>query len=415
MNNAPRTLVMLAAGVVLLMAATLAADVVLSNSAISVVGPPTSWTGEVLRSEMTGAYPAGAAIRGYATVTGTAVHGSSVGGAGVYGASSSNTGVRGSSTSGDGGHFTSSGGYGVYAYTGGTNHWDHCVYASADGGFGVFASSRTNQGIRAVGGSESATGFPQPGGPWGVVGLGTSGGTWGSSVDNYGVYGTSTNYRGVYGNTNRSDRNYGLHTYDNIYSLNYHLTGASMQVAQNVGSEPLQPGDVVAFRGIRRLPPEDALTEEPEWAKVLQAPVVQIAKARQADGTGLAGVVYSRYVVTPDDLDGEYERIEGHRAQAEATDEAQQDEPREITPPGPAEPGDLVLIVVHGPAEVRVEPYQELIEPGDQLVAGGIEGHAAKALTRGDGSSPLSGTVFGTALERIDPERDTIYAYVAIQ
>ena len=51
MNNGSRPLVMLAVGVVLLMAAALAADVVLSSSAISVVGPPTSWSGDVLRSE----------------------------------------------------------------------------------------------------------------------------------------------------------------------------------------------------------------------------------------------------------------------------------------------------------------------------------------------------------------------------
>jgi hypothetical protein len=116
--------------------------------------------------------------------------------------------------------------------------------------------------------------------------------------------------------------------------------------------------------------------------------------------------------VRPDDLVEEHAHGDRYRSQPAVSSEAPQDEPREITPPGPVEPGDLVLIVVHGPAEVRVEPYQESIQVGDLLVAGGIEGHAAKALVGGDGLSPYPGTVLGTALERIDPKRDTIYAYV---
>ena len=98
MNNGSRPLVMLAVGVVLLMAAALAADVVLSSSSIRVIGPPTSWSGEVLRSEMTGAYPMAAAIRGYAPVSGYAVYGEAGGGYGVFGSSSSNAGISGAWT-----------------------------------------------------------------------------------------------------------------------------------------------------------------------------------------------------------------------------------------------------------------------------------------------------------------------------
>jgi hypothetical protein len=318
MADGSRTLAMLAVGVVLLMAATLAADVVLSSNTVSVTGNPPGASGALIHAELQGAGSSDVAIRGYVTANGIAIQG--------------------------------------------------------------FASSNA-----------------------GVVG---------SSGNSYGLSGESSSWYGVLGRTWRGDNNYGLYTSDNIYSLNIHTLGSIMQVAQNTGSEILLPGDVVAFRGIRRLQTGDGSADEPDWARTLGAPVVQVAKASVTDGTGVAGVVFSRYVVRPDDLDDEYRHRDRHRTQPAASKEAPQDEPREITPSGPTEPGDLVLIVVHGPAEVRVEPYQESIEPGDLLVAGGIEGHAAKALVGGDGLSPYPGTVLGTALERIDRERDTIYAYV---
>jgi len=415
MNIASRNLVMLAAGVVLLMAATLAADVVLSTSGIRVFGPPPTSTGAVLYAELQGSWPQAAAIEGYAPSTGSAVYGNAAGGVGVRGASSSNAGVLGFSSTGTGGVFLSEQGYGVYSYTTGTRIWDHGLYASANQGYGLFARSTTNQGIRAVADADALTGFPEPSGTWGVAGLGRNGGVWGSSKDWHGVYGNSANYLGVYGHTQRTDGNYGLYTPDNLSSNNYHITGAIMQVAENVGALELEPGDVVAFRGIRRPEPDGALTGDATWADVLEVPVVQVSKASETYGTGVAGVVFSRYVAQPRDL----ERTEDVAVRRDVRpDSSSQVEPRdspEITPPGPAEPGDLVLIVVHGPAEVRVQPYETSIEPGDLLVAGGIEGHAAKAVFGPDGQSPRTGNVFGTALERIDPEHETIYSYVTLK
>ena len=83
MNIASRNLVVLAAGVVLLMAATLAADVVLSTSGIRVFGPPPTSTGAVLYAELQGSWPQAAAIEGYAPSTGSAVYGNAAGGVGV--------------------------------------------------------------------------------------------------------------------------------------------------------------------------------------------------------------------------------------------------------------------------------------------------------------------------------------------
>jgi len=200
MNRGSRTLVMLAAGVVVLMAATVIADVVLSSNAIRATGNPPGASGVLIYAELQGAGPGEVAIKGYSAATGIAIHGAATNNAGVVG----------------------------------------------------------------------------------------------TSTHSYGLSGTSTNNSAIYGSTSRGDNNYGLVTLDNIYSLNYHLTGAVMQVAQNTGAEALRPGDVVTFRGVRRLQTGDDYADEPLWARSLGAPVVQVAKASVVDGTGVAGVVFSR-------------------------------------------------------------------------------------------------------------------------
>ncbi len=311
MNRGSRMLVMLAVGVVLLMAATLIADVVLSSNAIRATGNPPGASGALIYAELLGAGPLDVAIKGYSASSGVAIHG----------VSSSSAGV-----------------------------------------------------------------------------LGSSGNTY-----------------GVYGQTSRPDNNYGLYTSDNIYSLNYHKVGSIMQVAQNTGTEPLKPGDVVTFRGIRRLRTGDEYADEPLWARRLGAPVVQVAKASVVDGTGVAGVVFSRYQVMAEPMEqtASNEGAAASRARPDTKPPAGDWPP--ITRPGSVQPGELMLVVVHGPAEVRVEPYLGSVEPGDLLVTGAISGHAAKALVTGDGSGPPAGAVFAKALESVDPDSETIYAYVILQ
>jgi len=218
-----------------------------------------------------------------------------------------------------------------------------------------------------------------------VVGIGTSGGTWGSSWDYYGVYGTSHNYRGVYGNTSRSDRNYGLITYDNLYSLNYHTAGAIMNVAQNGGSEALEPGDVVVFSGISAP------------LETVGAPVVQVAKTQSANSTAVAGVVYQRF------------NIEA------LTEEPQAD--LEVTSEGPVEPGEYLLLVVQGPAQVKASALTGAIQPGDLLSTAGQVGHAIKSAEVSiEGiKTTVPGTVFGKALEPLDAGQRLIYVFVTLQ
>jgi len=321
MNRGSRTLVMLAAGVVLVMAATLTADVVLSNNTIRATGNPPGASGALIYAELQGAGPSDVAIKGYSAGTGVAVHGAATENAGVVG----------------------------------------------------------------------------------------------TSTDSYGLSGTSTYNSAIYGSTSRGDNNYGLFTLDNIYSLNYHLTGAVMQVAQNTGVEALRPGDVVAFRGIRRLRTGDEYADEPLWARKLGTPVVRVAKASVVNGTGVAGVVFSRYQVAAEPVEPIATDEQWATSKSRWETEWMGGDWPPITPSGPVPPGELMLVVVHGPAEVRVEPYLGSVEPGDLLVVGDISGHAAKALVGGDGGAPPTGAVFAKALEAVDPDRETIYAFVTLQ
>jgi hypothetical protein len=469
MTQGSRTLAVLAAGVVLLMAATLAADVVLSNNAVRVVGPPTAWTGEVLYSEMTGAYPVAAAIHGYAPVTGYAVYGEAVGGYGVLGTSSTDAGVRGNSGSGIGGHFTSSEGYGVYAYTTGTGTWDYGLYASAHQGFGLYVRSTLNQGIRAVAGADGLSGFSQPSGTWGVVGLGRNGGVYGSSKDSYGVYGISSNSMGVRGSSNGSAGDYGGYFtgsscrglyaggasgyYDAYFAGNVGIfveddirtngdiyaagskAGYVVDLARNDGSIPLQLGDVVVITG----------ATDPVLGEI---PVPTVRLADEAASTGVMGVV-DRMFATPADLKAMPQELREewlkllsrpmsteHPADAIVTAEqkAVSYGPDHGLPGTDVEshgrflsyaevefiaeamgrdagiaPGAYLGVVTLGAFKaVQVDASYGSILPGDLLVSAPTPGHAMRAV------DPLPGTIIGKALGSLEGGQGTVPVLITL-
>lgn len=343
---------------------------------------------------------ADAVLAGYAPATGTAFYADANGGAGLFGDSENSYGVWGSSNDSWGGYFTSGGGYGIRVNTNGTAHYDHGAYITAEGGYGVYAQSAQNQGVRGEAGN--VAGFPRPLGPVGVVGIGSSRGTYGSSnngsgvygtsIGNYGVWGQSANYRGVTGRTDRSDSNYGLYTPDNLYSFNYHTAGAMMAVMQNNGDATLSPGDVVVFSGVNRA------------VGAVDGPVVQVSRADEANSTAVAGVVYSRFNI--DAIDPGLESPDD----AAAT--------MDVTPAGSAAPGEFVLVVVQGPAEVRASAVASgSIAPGDLLASAASPGTAGRAAmtTTGGVETALPGTVFAKALETLDGDQEMIYVYVTLQ
>ncbi|RUA15368.1 MAG: hypothetical protein DSY55_06495 [Clostridia bacterium] len=341
-----------------------------------------------------------AALSSYTPATGTAMFAEASGGTGVEAHSTFNYAVRGSSTLSWGGYFTSQNGYGLRVDTQGTDHYDHGAFITSQGGYAVYAQSASNMGVRAEAGD--ITGIPKPLGPIGVVGLGQNRGVVGSSdsgmgmyassVTNYGVWGQSTEYRGVTGRTGRSDDNYGFYTPDNLFAKNYTVLNSIMLVMQNNSDAPLSPGDVVVFSGINR-------------NAAIDAPVVQVSKATRANSTAVAGVVFSRF------------NIDAVNPDLEPDDLAALSADLEVTPAGDAAPGEYVLVVVQGPAEVNVDALDASIQPGDLLATQGAAGMAGKAATMSiDGvKTTAPGAVFGKALEAVDGSRKKIYVFVTLQ
>lgn len=345
--------------------------------------------------------PTDAIVAGYAPATGTALYADANGGAGLFGDSENSYGVWGSSNDSWGGYFASTGGYGIRVDTNGPAHFDHGAYITSEGGYGIYAQSAENQAVRGEAGD--VTGVAQPLGPVGVVGRGANRGTYGSSEfgtglygisnNNYGLWAQSIDWRGATGRTNRSDNNYGLYTPDNLFSLNYNLAGAMMQVVQNGSTASIEPGDVVVFSGMS--------------APVLEGgmPVAQVARTTQANSSAVAGVVYSRFNV--DVLD-------------EKRDVSTPDNDLvtvEVTPAGSVAPGEYLLLVVHGPAPVRTDAPSSDIQPGDLLATSSQNGLATKATTveLNGVTTPIPGTVFAKALGPAPDDPTMTYVFVTLQ
>jgi hypothetical protein len=289
------------------------------------------------------------------------------------------------------------------------------VYGSGGTGPGVTGISVNDSGVYGETENED---YQNTAGVWGQVwsgdgaavrglkygdeGIAVYGTNWGStgsavvgdSINYIGVFGESDNYRGIYAKTNRSDHNYGLYTPDNIYSLNYHTTGAIMQVVQNSGETILEPGDVAVFDGIAT-----SITAG-------GSPIIQVAHATQANDTGVAGVFYQRFNATVLE-EGEHATATGEGMQTGIN----------VTSEGPIAPGEYLLLVVHGPTQVKVEAQREGVQTGELLAAGQTVGLAGKAPTvsLSGVKTTVPGTVFGKALESLGANRkEMIYVFVTL-
>jgi hypothetical protein len=183
-----------------------------------------------------------------------------------------------------------------------------------------------------------------------------------------------------------------LYTADNLYSLNFHTLGARMQIVQNGGSQPLEPGDLVVFHGI---------TDPLEAGG---SPIIQVALASDANSTAVAGVVYAWY---------DLQALTAERTVAGPTSPL----PSEITAERAAQPGEHLLIVVQGPARVKAGALNGAIQPGDLLAASGEPGLAGRAseITLDSVALALPGTVFAKALEALAEGQGYIYVFVTLQ
>ncbi|MFW5942752.1 MAG: hypothetical protein ACOCXI_13205 [Chloroflexota bacterium] len=350
-----------------------------------------------------------AVLAGNAPATGTALRAQANGGVGVFGTSEDNVAVWGGSENSWGGYFTSDLGSGLRVDAGGEEIFHYGAHVTSNRGYAVYAQSAQNQALRGEAGD--VTDFYTPLGAVGVVGIGANRGVYGSSdsgtgvygvsENNYGLWAQSINWRGVTGITSRSDNNYGFYTPDNLYSANINMAGALMQVMQNGDTEPLSPGDVVAFSGINHT------------VAAVDGPVVQVRQAGAANSTAVAGVVHSRF------------NIDAVNPDLQAPDDSAPDDSApahlaamEVTPPGPAAPGDYVLVVVQGPTQVKAGALSgDPIQPGDLLSAGADAGLAAKAqtITVDGAEATMPGAVFAKALEPLADRQEKIWVYVTLR
>lgn len=265
-------------------------------------------------------------------------------------------------------------------------------------GLRAYAMSETGANYGIVGASRSPDGYGgyyyNNGGGTGLLGKITDApggiGVKGLSTGGSGVYGDTDSGYGVYGSTDAASHNYGLFTPDNIYSLNYSLMGATMQVVQNAGSETLELGDVVAFSGISE-PLEDG-----------GSPVIQIVGSTDANSTAVAGVVFSRFNI---------------EAVTENMDPAQIAPGGEFTPAGLVAPGEYMLMVIQGPAQVKASAPASKIQPGDLLSSASETGYAGKAaeVNFNGVSAPAPGTILGKALETLKSDKALIYIFITLQ
>jgi hypothetical protein len=164
-----------------------------------------------------------------------------------------------------------------------------------------------------------------------------------------------------------------------------HITGTCSgcsiaAFACNTGQKPLEPGDVVAVRGITHT----------DWPITPMLVDVELAAGPDA----VIGVVSGRA-----ELDD---------------DEEEKDEVGLVPREGPAQPGEYLHIIVSGLAEVRASAVAAPIEPGMRLTAADVAGHARAVRTVEVQGVQIAenASVLGIALESLETGQDLIWALV---
>jgi hypothetical protein len=146
---------------------------------------------------------------------------------------------------------------------------------------------------------------------------------------------------------------------------------------QNVGATALEPGDIVAVRGVAH----------PELG---QAPVV-VEVSQAAGSDGIIGVVAGR-----------------------AELDKASDEPGLVPREGPAQPGDYVNIITGGLAQVKASALTAPIQEGARLTAAAETGYARPVKTVAvQGVQIAENTpILGVALESLEAGQDAIWVLV---
>jgi hypothetical protein len=190
------------------------------------------------------------------------------------------------------------------------------------------------------------------------IGDGVFGWSFGEREADVGVSGRGENGYGVYGFSYGTSE-WGLYTPDNLY-VGGSCTGCALRyVGYNASDVTLQPGDMVSAVGVTNL-------------KGMSTPVIKVAPTTTKSVLGVVAGYVEMYMVEA----GVNDAQPGAHFGAVG---------------GKAAPGDYLIIVVQGPAQVRAA--EAGIEAGD-LVYQAAEGVSARSV----------GPAIGMALDSVDSE-----------
>jgi hypothetical protein len=276
---------------------------------------------------------------------------------GVYG--------KGNGATGFGGRFESSNNHGVYATASGNFH------------YGAHIESTNGHSVYVTGGDDFG-----------------DAGVYVDQVAGDGVHVYAADNWGVYADTTASNNEWGLRTPDKLYvGTTMVSAGALTMVAQNGGQDRLEVGDVVAAAGVGA----------PFADSDVPIPLVRLADANYS---AVIGVVDSRFVV--EERVSEVER-DGRVEQVITLDSHSTE--------GAAAPGEYLLIVVLGAAEVKVDASAGAIAAGERLTVSEAGGQVRALQTRMvEGMTVTEGAPsIGYALEAPDTESGTVLVFVTLR
>jgi len=188
-----------------------------------------------------------------------------------------------------------------------------------------------------------------------------------AKADNLGMVVSSAGAMALYGHTTQANHEWGFYTPDKIFAGSAQAAGGPMLiVAQNGAEAALEPGDVVSVGG----------AGVPFAGGDVPVPLVRMA----SPGRAVAGVVYARFIAQ----EGDDQAQPNIGVRGRSTD-------------GPAAPGEYLLLVVLGVAQVKVDGGTTGIAAGDLLAVG----TGGRAVVLG-ASSYVPGCLVGTAMEALD-------------
>ncbi len=347
----------------------------------------------------------GSGVYGYGEQNGTGIYGVGVGTGGLFGGG---TGVYGE---GSGGFFSAGvAGFGETWGVFGTGPFG--VYGIGDG-YGVFGSTTTTDTFGVAG---STSGNEESHGVYGT----NTGDTISCGVNDTdcgsGVYGTApynsyasffygqtlnaihaiqgnNNYYALWAHSLIAPNGYGIYTdgesrFDGYVTFAGGKSGYVVDIARNGGTEALERGDVVVIAGY-------------EAPVVGNIPVIVVARATEANATGVVGVVDVLY--EPCDR-SQPELLSGGGCGGFRED---------VTT---IQPGQYMGVVTLGAyAYLKVDASNGPIRPGDLLATSATAGYAAKAplLTVEGVSFHAPGTIIGKALGALDKGTGIIPVFVS--